>query len=223
MPFSTLSNQPVPDRSLTPLDRLIAAVDQASRTLIARPQAGRPYPADGLPETVQSEADRRHVAGLMRVNHAGEIAAQALYQGQALVAQNEQTRDALLEAGREETDHLAWCATRIEELGSRPSILSPVWYGGSFAIGVLAALVSDRASLGFVAETEKQVVEHLHGHLQQLPDGDQRTKAIIVQMSDDEARHGRDALAAGGMALPSLARGLMKLTAKVMTRTAYRI
>jgi 3-demethoxyubiquinol 3-hydroxylase len=212
-----------PDRALTPLDRIIATFDQAARTVLAPSASSRPYPAEGLAETVQSDRDRQHIAALMRINHAGEVAAQALYQGQALVAGKESTRQALLEAGREETDHLAWCSRRIRELGGRSSILSPLWYTGSFAIGAIAALASDRVSLGFVAETERQVVAHLQSHLEQLPEGDQRTKAIIEQMSDDEARHGRDAMTAGGMALPAVARRLMKLTAKVMTRTAYWI
>jgi 3-demethoxyubiquinol 3-hydroxylase len=223
MSFPSPSSRPRPDRDLSPFDRVLSGIDQAARTLLASNTANRPYPADGLKETVLSDGDRKHVAGLMRVNHAGEIAAQALYQGQALVASSEATRDSLLEAGREETDHLAWCSQRIEELGGRPSLLSPLWFGGSFAIGVIAALTSDRASLGFVAETERQVVEHLRSHLQQLPEGDERTKAIIQQMADDEARHGQDAMSAGGMMLPSIARGLMKLTSKFMTRTAYWI
>jgi len=223
MSFPIPSSRPRPDRNLSPFDRVLSGIDQAARTLLASNTANRPYPADGLTETVHSERDRKHVAGLMRVNHAGEVAAQALYQGQALVASSEATRDSLLEAGREETDHLAWCSQRMKELGGRPSLLSPLWYGGSFAIGVIAALTSDRASLGFVAETERQVVEHLRSHLQELPEGDERTKAIIQQMADDEARHGQDAMSAGGMMLPSIARGLMKLTSKFMTRTAYWI
>ena len=210
-------------RKLSPLDRLIAATDQAARTIFAPSVSNRPYPAEDLPETLESENDRRHVAGLMRVNHAGEIAAQALYQGQALVAAGEATRESLLEAGQEETDHLAWCERRVEELGGRTSLLSPLWYGGSFAIGALAGLASDRTSLGFVAETERQVVEHLESHLKQLPAGDERTRAIIQKMSDDEARHGHNALDAGGVALPTLTRMLMKVTAKFMTRTAYWI
>jgi len=159
----------------------------------------------------------------MRVNHAGEIAAQALYQGQALVAANPETRESLLAAGREETDHLAWCEQRVKELGGRTSLLSPFWYGGSFAIGVLAGLAGDRTSLGFVAETERQVIEHLDSHLRQLPAGDERTRAIIRQMSEDEARHGQNAMAAGGVTLSRMTQALMKATAKVMTRTAYWI
>jgi 3-demethoxyubiquinol 3-hydroxylase len=223
MSFPNTPSAPRPDRVLTPLDRIISAVDQTARTVLGPSTSSRPYPAEGLPETVQSDRDRQHVAALMRVNHAGEVAAQALYRGQALVAGSETTRRALLEAGREETDHLAWCSQRIKELGGRTSLLAPLWYGGSFAIGVLAALTSDRASLGFVAETERQVVDHLQSHLRQLPEGDRRTKAIIEQMSDDEARHGKEAITAGGMMLPELARRLMRATSKLMTRTAYWI
>ncbi len=223
LPTTTDSILSPSNRRLSPLDRLIAAADQASRTLLAPNVADRPYPAEGLPETIEAESDRRHVAALMRVNHTGEIAAQALYQGQALVAAGETTRQALLDAGREETDHLVWCEQRVRELGGRTSLLTPLWYGGSFAIGVLAGLASDRTSLGFVAETERQVVEHLNSHLEQLPTGDERSRAIIQKMSDDEARHGHDAITAGGVALPTITRALMKLTAKVMTRTAYWI
>ena len=211
----------LPDRRLSPVDRIVCAVDQAARSVFATSTSVRPYPAAGFAETVESASDRNHVAGLMRVNHAGEVAAQALYQGQALVAASEHTRRALLEAGREETDHLAWCSQRIQELGGRTSLLGPLWYAGSFGIGVVAALTSDRASLGFVAETERQVVEHLRDHLQQLPATDQRSKAIIEQMSADEARHGHDAMSAGGVMLPAIARAAMKLVSKVMTRTAY--
>jgi ubiquinone biosynthesis monooxygenase Coq7 len=208
---------------LTPIDRLIAAADQAARTILASSRSNRAYPADGLQESVDSDQDRRHVAALMRVNHAGEIAAQALYQGQALVAKADATRQSLLEAGREETDHLAWCEQRIKELGGRTSLLSPIWYGGSFAIGALAGLASDQTSLGFVAETERQVVDHLNTHLQELPAGDARSKAIIQKMSEDEARHGHNAVNAGAITLPFIVRTLMKVTSKLMTRTAYRI
>jgi ubiquinone biosynthesis monooxygenase Coq7 len=210
-------------RGHSPADRLISAVDQALRTLAGAHHASRPYPAEDIPETVVDPAERQRIAALMRVNHAGEVSAQALYQGQALVATDPETRASLLEAGREETDHLAWCATRIRELGSRTSLLDPVWYAGSFAIGVLAGLAGDRTSLGFVAETEKQVVEHLEGHLQQLPKDDARTRAILRQMSEDEERHGRNAMLAGGAVLPTVVRNLMKFTARIMTRTAARL
>jgi 3-demethoxyubiquinol 3-hydroxylase len=208
-------------RRYTPVDRLIGSVDQALRTLLGGSSATRPYPAEGIAETVEKPAERRHAAALMRVNHSGEVAAQALYQGQAATASSPITRAALCEAAREETDHLAWCASRIRELGGRTSLLNPVWYAGSFAIGALAGLAGDRTSLGFVAETERQVVEHLEGHLHRLPQTDARTRAIVQQMSADEERHGHNALSAGGAALPAVARVLMKATARIMTRAAY--
>lgn len=206
------------------LDRLITPLDQTLRTLFASHVAARPNPAENLPEApeIADQPDtRRHAAALMRINHSGEVAAQALYQGQAFVSQADATRASLMEAAREETDHLAWCAERIRELGGRTSLLNPLWYAGSFTIGALAGLAGDRTSLGFVAETERQVVEHLDGHLQRLPAQDVRTRAIIQQMSADEERHGRNAMLAGGAELPRPVRALMKLTAKVMTRTAY--
>ena len=211
---------PGPHRVVSLIDRLVEPADQALRTLFRVGQSARPYPAEGIDETVEQPADRREVAALMRINHAGEVAAQALYQGQAFVAGNPTTREALLEAGREEADHLAWCSQRIRELDSRTSVLDPLWYTGSFVIGVLAGLAGERTSLGFVAETERQVVEHLNGHLRRLPQDDLRTRAIINQMSTDEERHGSKAIEAGGAELPGAARSLMKLTAKIMTRTA---
>ncbi len=210
-------------RSFGPGDRLLIALDQAVRTLMADHHASRPYPAEGIPESVDRDEERRHAAALMRINHSGEVSAQALYQGQAFVAGSEATRESLMEAAREETDHLAWCAARVRELGGRLSVLNPIWYAGSFTIGALAGLAGDRTSLGFVAETERQVVEHLEGHLNQLATSDGRTRAIIEQMSADEERHGKNAMLAGGEALPFFARTLMKLTARVMTRTAYWI
>ena len=208
-------------RTLSLLDKFLIPADQALRTAFGTARSSRPYPAENITETVDDPEQRRKVAALMRVNHSGEVAAQALYQGQAFAAGNAPIRQALMEAGREETDHLAWCSKRIDELGGRTSTLNPLWYAGSFAIGTLAGLAGDKTSLGFVAETERQVVEHLDHHLQLLPQQDARTRAIIGQMSADEARHGRSALSAGGAVLPSLVRSLMKLTAKVMTRTAY--
>lgn len=208
-------------RDYSPVDRLLGSIDQALRTLLGGNSAARPYPAEGIAETVEQPGERRHAAALMRVNHSGEVAAQALYQGQAAVASTPATRAALTEAAREETDHLAWCATRIHELGGRTSLLNPLWYAGSFAIGALAGLAGDRTSLGFVAETERQVVEHLEGHLHRLPQTDARTRAIVQQMSADEERHGHNALNAGGAALPALARAMMKVTARIMTRSAY--
>jgi len=157
----------------------------------------------------------------MRVNHAGEIAAQALYHGQAMAARSEVTRRMLLDAAREETDHLAWCESRLKELDSRPSLLNPLWYAGSFFIGALAALAGDRASLGFVVETERQVEGHLDQHLGRLPAADQRSRAIVERMRTDEAAHGANARAAGGAELPGPVRALMRRTARIMTGTAY--
>jgi ubiquinone biosynthesis monooxygenase Coq7 len=208
---------------LTLLDRLIQELDRGLRTVAAANVAARPSPADGSRESVAEDAARRHAAALMRVNHAGEIAAQALYHGQALTARNPKTREALLQAARDETDHLAWCEQRVRELDDRTSLLAPVWYVGSFAIGAIAGLAGDRTSLGFVAETERQVIEHLESHLHTLPEGDERSRRIVEQMRDDEARHGKDASAAGGRELPRPVRELMRRTARVMTRTAYRI
>jgi 3-demethoxyubiquinol 3-hydroxylase len=173
---------------------------------------------------VLSDTERRRAAALMRVNHAGEIAAQALYHGQAFAARSEQTRELLRAAAREESDHLAWCETRLQELQSRPSLLDPLWYAGSFAIGALAALSGgDRASLGFVVETERQVERHLDDHLQRLPASDARSRAILEKMREDEVAHGTRARQAGGVDLPAPVRTVMKHTARIMTRTAYFI
>ena len=214
---------PAPARRFSLGDRLIQEFDRALRTVAAANVASRPNPAGGCPESVSEDTARRHAAALMRVNHAGEIAAQALYHGQALTARNPKTRDALLQAARDETDHLAWCEQRVRELADRTSLLAPVWYAGSFAIGALAGLAGDRNSLGFVAETERQVIEHLESHLLTLPEADERSRRIVEQMRDDEARHGSEATAAGGRELPRPVRELMRRTARVMTRAAYRI
>lgn len=211
-----------PPLSLNRLDRLIQEFDRGLRTVAAANVAARPNPAGACAETVDDPAARRHAAGLMRVNHAGEIAAQALYHGQALTARNPRVRAALLEAARDETDHLAWCEQRVRELDGRTSLLAPLWYAGSFAIGALAGLAGDRASLGFVAETEKQVIEHLESHMHALPERDERSRRIVAQMQDDEARHGSEARSAGGADLPRPIRELMRRTARIMTRTAYR-
>jgi ubiquinone biosynthesis monooxygenase Coq7 len=211
------------------LDTLISAADRALRALLAPTRAARPLPAAGAPrEAARADAglspdEKRESAALMRVNHAGEVAAQALYHAQALFARNPQTREFMLHAAREENDHLAWCETRLGELGARPSVLSPLWYAGSFGIGTLAALLGDRASLGFVAETERQVESHLSGHLEKLPVGDTRSRAIVEAMKHDEAGHGHAAQSAGGLPLPGPVRELMRQTARVMTHTAYRI
>ena len=170
-----------------------------------------------------SDTEKRHSAALMRVNHAGEIAAQALYHGQALMARSTTTRELLLKAAREETDHLAWCETRLKELDSRPSLLNPLWYAGSFVIGAVAAFLGDRTSLGFVVETERQVEGHLNEHLARLSPDDARSRAILQTMRTDEIAHGMSAKAAGGAELPSPVRALMRNTARLMTRTAYWI
>ena len=210
-------------RALSGVDRLLAAADNLLRTLSTPPAAARVYPAARLPEAVMSEAEREHAAALMRVNHAGEIAAQALYHGQALLARDPATAGQLARAAREEGDHLAWCAERLEELQARPSRLDPLWYLGAFATGAAAATVSDRVSLGFVEETEKQVVEHLRGHLQRLPASDERSRAILTAMARDEAEHGDAARAAGASRLPVVVRRVMRGTARIMTSLAYRI
>lgn len=204
----------------SPLDALIGEFDRALRTVSGiHPGSRRPYPAASTPETVTSPAERQRIASLMRVNHSGEVAAQALYHGQAWTAREAATRDALRAAAAEEGDHLAWCAKRIDELGGRTSLLDPLWYAGSFAIGAAAGMLGDATSYGFVAETERQVVEHLESHLEQLPE-DERTRAIIEQMRVDEAHHGGAALRAGGISLPPPVRGAMKLTARIMTTAA---
>ncbi|MET0719096.1 MAG: 2-polyprenyl-3-methyl-6-methoxy-1,4-benzoquinone monooxygenase [Pseudoxanthomonas sp.] len=204
------------DRSLS--DQVLTSVDRALRALLAPAQASRPTP--GHPTPVADPAQRRQTARLMRVNHAGEIAAQGLYHGQALVARNPATRSLLEQAAREEADHLAWCEQRLRELDDRPSLLDPLWYAGSFAIGALAGLAGDRHSLGFVAETERQVERHLDRHMEQIPLEDSRTRAIVEQMRADENAHGQLATKAGGTQLPGPVQQLMQATARVMTGTA---
>lgn len=205
------------------MDTLLRSADSALRTLFATPRASRACPT--LPEgkSELSHADKRLSGALMRVNHVGEVCAQALYTGQALATRDPAVRAQLEAASREETDHLAWTAERLEELGSRPSLLNPLWYAGAFALGVVAGRISDRVSLGFVVETETQVAEHLQKHLERLPVQDQASRAIVAQMRDDEQRHADDAQAAGALRLPAPARGLMRMAAKVMTTTAHHI
>ncbi len=207
---------------ISPLDALLGAADRALRTMTAPAHATRLTPGDASTAALpHDDAARREAAALMRVNHAGEIAAQALYHGQALTAATPALRDHMLEAAREENDHLAWCATRLDELHDRPSYLAPLWYAGSFAIGVAAGAFGERNSLGFVAETERQVEGHLHEHLQRLPVDDLRSRAIVQAMQRDEIDHGRRALAAGGNRLPLPVRALMRAASRVMTRTAH--
>ena len=212
-------------RRYSAADRLLMGLEASLRgfsSTRAR-HTGRPNPAAEVPPSELPEAARRHAAGLMRVNHAGEVAAQALYHGQAAMAADLRTREHLLDAAAEETDHLIWCEQRLAELGERPSALSPLWYAGSWSIGAIAGLAGDRWSLGFVAETERQVIEHLDGHLEQLPAEDHRSRHIVEQMRADEDHHRAEALAARGRELPSPVRRLMRLTAKLMTFGAYRI
>jgi ubiquinone biosynthesis monooxygenase Coq7 len=202
----------------TLVDQLLISADRALKALFASPRASRAVP--GTVAAPPAEEERRRAAALMRVNHAGEIAAQGLYHGQALVARDPTIRALLEQAGREETDHLAWCEQRLRELRDRPSVLDPIWYAGSFTIGMVAGLASDKVSLGFVAETERQVERHLDSHLAQLPEGDTRSRAILMQMRSDEQAHGDLARRAGGAELPASARKAMQLTAQVMTTAA---
>jgi ubiquinone biosynthesis monooxygenase Coq7 len=215
--------QSPPDRHLTPLDRLLGRADQALRASFGRPHAQRPNPAAQLDGHLVDDQTRRHVAGLIRVDHAGEVAAQGLYHGQSLTARRPEIREAMDKAAREEGDHLAWCHDRLDELGDRPSVLNPLWYAGAVAIGALAGIAGDRWSLGFMAETERQVEGHLDDHLDRLPSADARSRAILEQMKADEVGHAQAAVAAGGSDLPRPIRGLMKLAARVMTSTAYRL
>lgn len=210
-------------RRLTPLDRLLEQADLALRATLGRPVPRRPSPATGPDDRLVDTADRRHAAGLMRVNHAGEVAAQGLYHGQALTARSREIREQMVAAARDEGDHLAWCHDRLRELGARPSLLSPLWYAGSVAIGAMAGAAGDRFSLGFIAETERQVEGHLEDHLRRLPEADARSRSIVAQMKTDEVGHADAAIAAGGTRLPAPVRGLMRLTARVMTGTAYWI
>lgn len=205
------------------LDSLIIAFDRALHTLTNAVSAARPTPDAGVAETELTPEDKRHAAGLMRVNHTGEVCAQALYSAQAFVAHDPAVRARYAEAARDEEDHLAWTHERLDELGARTSLLNPLWYAGSFAIGVAAGIGGDRWNLGFVVETERQVEEHLTAHLDQLPANDAKSRAIVAQMRDDEARHGMMAYQAGGMPLPLPVRGVMRAAADVMRALAYRV
>ncbi|QQS54808.1 MAG: 2-polyprenyl-3-methyl-6-methoxy-1,4-benzoquinone monooxygenase [Candidatus Competibacteraceae bacterium] len=209
-------------RYYTSVDALLITLDQALRTVFGKPATtGRANPAGAVPPTELPSEARQRAARLMRVNHTGEVCAQALYQGQALTARLDTVRDRMEQASGEENDHLAWCEARLKELGSHPSVLNPLFYAGAFTIGALAGKAGDRWSLGFVAETEQQVVQHLNAHLERLPVEDRPSQAILEQMREDEARHAADALAAGGARLPLPVRALMQGASKVMTRTTY--
>jgi len=205
------------------MDKILMAADAALRTLFARPAASQPSPAQGLAEAPMSEAEQRLSGALMRVNHVGEVCAQALYSAQAMVTRDDHLRAHLIEAAREETDHLAWCRSQLDALGQRPSLLNPLWFAGAFAIGVAAAKVSDKVSLGFVVETENQVSAHLGSHLGRLPDQDLASRAVVQRMKEDEERHAADALEAGAVLLPAPVQHLMRAAAKLMTTTAHYI
>ena len=204
-------------------DAFILQFDKALRTVFAKAASRRPYPDAGLPDAELSEADKHHAAGLMRINHSGEVCAQALYSGQALTARNPEAQRALLEAADEETEHLAWCEKRLDELGSHKSVLNPLWYAGSFALGAFAGALGDKWNLGFLAETERQVEGHLDSHLGSLPEQDAKSRAIVEQMKVDEAKHAETAIAHGGAPLPGPVRSVMQLTSKILTLAAYRI
>lgn len=209
------------------MDKLFIAADTALRTVFAKPSATTPSPArlheNHAEECTMTEPERQHAAALMRVNHVGEVCAQALYSAQAMVTRDAALRAHLLEAAREEIDHLAWTRERLDALNDRPSMLNPLWFAGAFAIGLAAAKVSDAVSLGFVVETEDQVAAHLHSHLEKLPAQDMASRAIVTQMRDDEQRHADQAREAGAIPLPVPAKALMRIAAKVMTTTAHRI
>ena len=211
-------------RRLSLVDKLITEADSVMRTITNRGnQAERTSPSQGHSDAEFSESERAHVAGLMRVNHTGEVCAQALYQGQAMTARLPDVRDDMQQAAREEVDHLVWCEERLQELGSQPSYLNPAWYGLSFALGALAGAISDEVSLGFVAATEERVCKHLKDHLQQLPEDDRKSQLILQQMLADEQHHGDKALEAGGRDFPRPVKDAMSAVATVMTSASYRI
>ena len=216
--------RPMSERKLSPLDRLIENADQVLRTLGGKAnRAQRNSPAEGKPDAPLDDTQRRHAAGLMRVNHTGEVCAQALYQGQALTARLSAVRDRMEQAAAEEVDHLVWCEERLRQLDSHTSYLNPIWYGMSFTLGAVAGIAGDRWSLGFVAATEEKVCQHLEDHLQQLPPEDERSRVILEQMLVDEKKHGDQALDAGGMDFPAPVKRAMGAVSKLMTRSSYRI
>ena len=203
------------------IDRFITGFDKGLRTLFAPAQTLRPVPGEAIPDASLDEAQRQRSASLMRVNHSGEVCAQALYQGQALTARDTAAKQALEQAAQEETEHLAWTERRIAELGGSKSVLNPLFYAGSFAIGAMSGLLGDKWNLGFLAETERQVVRHLEGHLERLPAEDQKSRAIVEQMREDEARHATSALDHGAAELPAPVKAALKASSKLMTETAY--
>lgn len=205
------------------LDSLIVEFDKGLKTLFCRAQSLRPFPDAGLPEAEMNEEEKKRTAALMRVNHSGEICAQALYQGQALTARDPKVQEELQRAAQEETEHLAWTAARVHEMGGHLSLLNPFWYTGALTIGAVAGLLGDKWNLGFLAETERQVGAHLQSHLERLPEQDEKSRAVVEQMHVDETRHSDMAVELGGADLPFPVKLAMRLSAKVMTRTAYLI
>lgn len=211
-------------RHYSKTDDILINIDQAIRTLAGKPVlSGRPNPANEHTELELSSEDKQHVARLMRINHTGEVCAQGLYQGQALTAHDAETKASMQTSAIEENDHLEWCETRIKELDDRTSLLNPLFYTGSFAIGAIAGAIGDKWSLGFVAETEKQVEAHLNEHLEQIPVEDEKTRAILEQMREDEIHHGEKAIQHGGVDLPTPIKKLMSFTSKIMTKAVYRV
>jgi len=211
-------------RRLSLIDRLITEADSVLRTITNTGHtAARPSPSNGHAESELSENERRHVAGLMRVNHTGEVCAQALYQGQALTAKLPTVREEMEHAAAEEVDHLVWCEQRLRELESQPSVLNPVWYGLSFGLGAIAGAIGDKVSLGFVAATEERVSNHLRDHLKSLPEDDRKSRLIVQKMLEDEQRHGEKALEAGGAEFPQPVKDAMTAVSKVMTKSSYRV
>jgi ubiquinone biosynthesis monooxygenase Coq7 len=211
-------------RRLSLLDRFITEADSMLRTVTnSGHTAARPSPSDGHADSELSEKERRHVAGLMRVNHTGEVCAQALYQGQALTAKLPTVRQEMQHAAAEEVDHLVWCEQRLRELDSQPSVLNPLWYGLSFGLGAIAGTIGDKVSLGFVAATEERVSNHLRDHLKSLPEDDRKSRLIVQKMLEDEQRHGEKALEAGGTDFPQPVKDAMTAVSKVMTKSSYRV
>jgi ubiquinone biosynthesis monooxygenase Coq7 len=206
----------------TTLDRIISEFDTSLRTLLAKPHSQRPHPDESVAEANLTDTEKQHARALMRINHTGEVCAQALYSGQALTARDMATSKTMQQAAREETEHLAWCETRIHELGGRTSVLNPLFYAGSFAIGAVAGALGDKWSLGFLEETEHQVAAHLTGHLSQLPEADEKSRKIVEQMRADEAKHANDAKLLGAAHLPAPVKFCMKQMSKIMTITTYR-
>lgn len=214
----------MPTRNYSSLDQLVINIDQAVRTIFGKPLVTeRPDPSENIELPELNSTEIKHSAGLMRINHTGEVCAQALYQGQALTAKLPDIRDAMERAAREENDHLEWCEGRLKKLDSRPSYLNPFWYAGSFVMGATAGLIGDKWSLGFVTETENQVVRHLDKHLEQLSEQDTKSRAILKQMKIDEQHHATTALEAGAAELPEPVKKLMSFTSKIMTKTVYWI